>query len=272
MVRNVAVVAIALLVAYSSSALAGTTTYKGYSFEAYVAKANGKRYKEFTENNRSTLKVRPNEEYSIVVKNPMPVRVGVAVTIDGLNSIDGKRTTPRESRKWIIEPNSSITVSGWQTTKQTLRKFVFKEQAETYAQWQEDKTSKPVTQNMGVVGIAWFWNSGELEAALHPPEPFVEEEKQIATSDAAGNAKTRGAPAAPSAAPSAAKAESKAGTGMGKEQQHAVTTVEFSPDAGMYALKDVLKIFYEFAKLPPEPQPFAEEEDEDGRFAPDMHK
>jgi hypothetical protein len=265
MLRYLVASAVAVMLAFSGSVYSASTNLKGYAFEAYVLKSSGKRYKEFPENNRTSLKVRPNEEYSIVVKNPMPVRVGVAVTLDGLNSIDGKRTTTRDARKWLIEPNSSITIAGWQTSKQTLRKFVFTDQAESYAQWKGDKEGKPLTRNLGVIGVAWFWNSAELEAALHPPEPFVEETKKVA--EAAG--------AAPSRAPSAAaadKASSKAGTGMGTEQHHAVTEVAFSEDAGMYAVKDVLKIFYEFAKEPPEPLPFMEDEEDDGRFTPDMKK
>jgi hypothetical protein len=268
MVRYLVAAAMTVALALPNTILGASTAYKGYAFEAYVVRSTGKRYKEFQQNNRSTLKVRPNEEYSIVVKNPMPVRVGVAVSIDGLNSIDGKRTTPAKARKWLIEPHSSITIAGWQTSKQTLRKFLFTQQTESYAQFQEDKGGKPLTRNLGVIGVAWFWNSGELEIALHPPEPFEEETKRVAA-EAAGAAPSR---AAPSAAPAAAKADAKAGTGMGKQQQNLVTEVEFSEDAGMYAVKDVLKIYYEFAKEPPEPLPFVDDEAEEGRFAPEMPK
>lgn len=266
MLRYLAAAAVTVALALPSTAVGASIPYKGYTFQAYVIKSTGKRYKEFPQANKTTLKVRPNEEYSIVVKNPMPVRVGVAVSIDGLNSIDGKRTSPREARKWIIEPNSSITVAGWQTGKETLRKFVFTQQDESYAQWQENKGGKPLTRNLGVIGVAWFWNSGELDAALHPPEPFVDDAKRAVQAEAAGRA--------PAPAPSAAsaKADTKAGTGMGKQQKNLVTEVEFSADAGMYAVKDVLKIYYEFAKEPPEPQPFVDDAVDESRFAPEMPK
>jgi hypothetical protein len=240
-----------------------TVNFKGYTFEAYVAKSGGKRYKEFTETGRSMLRVRPNEEYSIVVRNPLPVRVAVAVSIDGLNSIDGKRTTLRNARKWIIEPKGTLTVAGWQTSKETLRKFVFTDQSESFAQWREDKEGKPLARNLGVIGVAWFWNSGELERALHPPEPFVEE--QVAEAEAPQ--------AARKAAPAAAKsAEARAGTGMGKQQQSHVTSVKFEDDAGMYLVKDVLKIFYEFVKEAAVPAPFIDDKEDDGRFTPEMPK
>jgi len=262
---------LALIVLCASPLLAAKTEFKGYTFEARVVHAGGKQYKEFQEGRQATLKVRPNEEYAIVVRNPLPVRAAVAVTIDGLNSIDGKRTTPRNAQKWMIGPNASITISGWQTSKQTLRKFVFTEQSASFAQWREDKDGKKFTQNLGVIGVAWFWNNQELELALHPPQPqpFVEDESAFAA-DRASRSKAAGK--APSAAPSMrAEAESRAGTGMGREQQNRVTQVQFDATAGMFSVRDVLKVFYEFAQEPTEPQPFVDDED-DGRFTPDMHQ
>jgi hypothetical protein len=70
-----------------------------------------------------------------------------------------------------------------------------------------------------------------------------------------------------------ARAEApRAGTGMGAQQINRVTEVEFNADAGMFSVRDVLKIFYEFAQEPPEPIPFVDDEEENGRFAPDMYK
>lgn len=257
--------ALMFLVFSTDLAIAHTVQFKGYTFEAFVVKSNNRRYTEFKENNQATLKVKPKEEYSIVVRNPLPVRVGVAVSIDGLNSIDGKRTTPRNAKKWIIEPRSSITISGWQTSSQTLRKFLFTEDTAAYAQWKEKKEGKPYTRNLGVIGVAWFWNAQELDLALHPPQPFAEE---YARDSVRAKAESR----APADAPSAAGMERRAGTGMGGQQQHAVTEVAFNATDGMFSVKDVLKIFYEFASEPPEPLPFVEDEADDGRFAPDMYK
>jgi hypothetical protein len=256
-------VATAFVMLFTSDLFAAQMTFKGYTFEANVIKANGRRYREFPENNQPLLRVRPNEEYSIVVRNPLPVRVGVAVSIDGLNSIDGKRTSTRNAKKWMIDPNSSITIAGWQTSKQTLRKFLFTEDTAAYARWKQEKEGKPYTRNMGVIGVAWFWNSAELDAALHPPQPFEEERGAVT---AAGVARK-------SAAPSRADmAEPKAATGMGRQEQHYVTEVRFDATAGMFAVKDVLKIYYEFAKISDEPQPFVDDDDDAGRFSEDMYK
>jgi hypothetical protein len=244
---------------------AANMQFKGYNFEAQVIKESGRQYREFTENNLPLLKVKPNEEYSIVVRNPLPVRVGVAVSIDGLNTIDGKRTSARTAQKWIIEPNSSITVAGWQTSKRTLRKFLFTSESASFAQWRENRDGKAFTRNLGVIGVAWFWNSNELEQALHPPQPqpFVEDRERMRSADMAGAAKS---------APASRRAEERAGTGMGHQEQNYVTQVEFRADTGMYSNKDVMKIFYEFAKVSDEPQPFVEDDEDEGRFSPDMYK
>lgn len=265
MIRRLLVPAIALIMLFSTNVSAETVKFKGYNFKAFVKKANRHFYKEFRQNNKTMLRVQPNEEYAIVVYNPLPVRVGVAVSIDGLNSVDGKRTTPGKAKKWIIAPNSSITVKGWQTDKNTLRKFVFTEDTAAYAQWRERREGKPYGKNMGVIGLAWFWNKQELHDALHPPEPFVSGASEMA--DDMGAPQMRGAAVPRSAR---AKKSSKAGTGMGTRQKHRVREIEFNANVGMYSVRKVMKIFYEFAQRPPEPLPFIDEERDTMRFAPEM--
>jgi hypothetical protein len=256
-----------LAVLFAIPVMAAQTNFQGYGFKAYVVKDHGRHYREFRENNKSMLKVKADEEYSIVVYNPLPVRAAVAVSIDGLNTIDGKRTSPRLAKKWMINPHSSITIAGWQTSSKTMRKFVFTKDSESYAQWRENKNGKAFTKNLGVIGVAWFWNHRELEEALHPPQPFVKESGAVREHRMSKRSRSL-APAMPS---SAAKAEARAGTGMGKVEHHRVTEVKFKADRGMFALHDVLKIYYEFAEEPEEPQPFVEENKDAGRFAPDMH-
>jgi hypothetical protein len=238
--------------------------YQGRGFEAYVQRSGGGNYREFLEAGRPTLKVRAGEEYSIVVRNPLPVRAAVAISIDGLNSVDGKRSTPGKARKWILEPGQSFTLSGWQTGSDKSRALVFTDESASYAKWKGAKDRKDYARNLGVIGVAWFWNAAELELALHPPQPF-EDEQYV---KAARGKRMDAQPAAPSAA--SAGEGSRAGTGMGRQRENHVTEVASNESAGMYKLQDVLKIYYEFASEPPLPLPF-EGEDGDGRFAPEMN-
>jgi hypothetical protein len=253
----------ALLGLLCSRAVAADIDLKGYHFEAQVVETSGRPFPEFRETGQPKLKVRRGQEYSVTIRNPLPVRVGVALSIDGLNSIDGKLTTPKKARKWMIDPYGQVTISGWQTSSRTSRKFVFTGEDASYAEWKEGKTGKPYTKNLGVIGVAWFWNEQELQRALHPPVPFAEREGMAYAKKSRSEA--------PSAAGSAAPAPERAGTGMGQEQANAVTEVEFNPTAGMYAVRDCLKIFYEFAEEPAQPQPFVSEEKDVDKFAEDMN-
>lgn len=265
--RHIAAVAVLVAIAtgVTGTVFPASVRFQGYSFQASVHRSGGRPYREHSEWGRPTLKVRPGEEYSIVIRNPLPVRAAVALSIDGLNSIDGKRTTLRNARKWIVEPYSSVTISGWQTGMSTLRKFVFTDQRDAYAQWKENREGKNYTRNLGVIGVAWFWDARELDAVLNPPQPFAEDE-QVRLSESLRNKRDASSPSA------GARAESKAGTGMGSQEQHHVTEVEFDANTGMFSVRDVLKIHYEFARDIPRPQPFIDDGNVTRNFAEDMYR
>jgi hypothetical protein len=236
--------------------------FKGFNFEAYVLNDNYSRFPEIRKKGKSWLQVNEGEEYSIVIKNPLPVRVAVAITIDGLNTIDGKRTTPHKAQKWIIGAHSSITLRGWQTGQSSLRRFIFTNQSDSYAQWKGERDQRKYTRNLGVIGVAYFWNKAELKAALRPPKPFAEKGAELSR-----RPKSKRAPSASEDA--SAPAESRAGTGMGDSEQHNVYEVEFHYNTGMYRSRNVLAIYYEFARYAPQPQPFIKEYSEN-EYAPEM--
>ena len=54
-------------------------------------------------------------EYAIRIRNPYGVRVAVALSVDGLNTIDARQTTAVAARKWVLAPYETVTISGWQT-------------------------------------------------------------------------------------------------------------------------------------------------------------
>ena len=41
-------------------------------------------------------------EYAIRLRNPYAVRVAVALSVDGLNTIDARETTAADARKWVL--------------------------------------------------------------------------------------------------------------------------------------------------------------------------
>jgi hypothetical protein len=255
-----AVITVQLL---SVSAFSASTYFSGRHFSADLLGKNRCTMNEQYQGSRPTIYVGEGQEYSIRVYNPLPVRVAVAVSVDGLNTIDGGRTKPSRAAKWIIEPYSSVTIDGWQTSTHSLRRFVFTNRNRSYASGKEKRDRAEYTRNLGVIGVAWFWNGEELADALRPVYSYEEQETDKCESAAKD---VRGAA---TKSPAACRApERKAGTGMGSRQQNRVTRVKFEYDTGMYDSDDVLKIFYEFGPEEPEPQPF-EEEDRHG-FAPEM--
>src|SRR6185436_20352399 len=64
-------------------------------------------------------------EYAIRLRNPYGVRVAVALSVDGLNTIDARHTTAFDARKWVLGPYETLTISGWQTSRTEARRFEF---------------------------------------------------------------------------------------------------------------------------------------------------
>jgi len=54
------------------------------------------------------------QDYSLRLTNPTPYRVAVALSVDGLNTIDGKHTGAAHASKWVLDAYQSTVISGWQ--------------------------------------------------------------------------------------------------------------------------------------------------------------
>jgi hypothetical protein len=155
-------------------------------------------------------------EYAIRLRNPYAVRVAVALSVDGLNTIDARETTAAAARKWVLDPYQTVTISGWQTSQTHARRFEFTTEERSYGQ------ALGKTANLGVIAAVFF-----------------KERAQTIIADASRDHLPRSAPAAPSArsaekpadaaaspAGENAKGEAEyAATGMGGRIGHAVTQV-----------------------------------------------
>src|SRR6185436_10785471 len=71
---------------------------------------------ESSRNGRPFVYARPGERYTIRLYNPLPVRVAVNLTVDGLNSITGKPSGISDGEKWLLEPYGSVVIPGWQVS------------------------------------------------------------------------------------------------------------------------------------------------------------
>src|SRR6202171_698917 len=60
-------------------------------------------------------------EYEVSIRNPVPVRVAVALSVDGLNTSNARHTTALLASKWMIAPYQTIHIRGWQVSSERAR-------------------------------------------------------------------------------------------------------------------------------------------------------
>ena len=172
---------------------------------------NGTPQRRYAHDGRWYVEALNGREYAIRMRNPYPVRVAVALSVDGLNTIDARHTAAADARKWVLGPHETVTISGWQVNSKEARRFEFTTEEDSYGQ------ALGKTANLGVISAVFF--------------------KERAAVIARDTSKGRSEPALPSAAPAPAAesamdasspkrlAEEYAATGMGQRTDHAVTQV-----------------------------------------------
>lgn len=89
-------------------------------------------------------------DFSLRITNPLGVRVAVALSVDGLNTIDAKHTSARDARKWILDPYQSVVIPGWQVSGDTSRKFYFTGEKRSYG------AALGQTANLGTIEAVFF--------------------------------------------------------------------------------------------------------------------
>jgi hypothetical protein len=144
------VAAIALTANSSANAIQSSDRsawHPGFQVEVLV---NGHRLQEYHARGRFYVEALNGAEYELRVHNPLPYRVAVALSVDGLNTIDARRTTAWNASKWVIEPHGSITVSGWQMSTQRARRFYFTAEHDSYG------AKLGQTANLGVISAVFF--------------------------------------------------------------------------------------------------------------------
>lgn len=157
------------------------------------------------------LEARRGENYSIVIRNNTPGRIGVVIAVDGRNIISGKESHLKNGEPmYIVNGRRHAKYEGWRTDDTTVHGFYFTDPDDSYAV----KTFKD-SSAMGVIAVAVF---KEKERRI----PFYKEGKR------------RNAPAGPSmeAAPrsKSGKLGDAAGTGFGEGKHSPAVKVFFEPE------------------------------------------
>ena len=224
------------LILFPTLAASESVRFSGHTFSAYLS-SHGRPFYQNWEGGKNITRVHRGDEYSIVVSNPLPVSVAVAVSVDGLNTIDGEAGRLADGAKWIINAHSSITISGWQTGDSHRRRFVFSDPRYSYARWREHQDGNYYSHKLGEIKIAYFWNRQDLHRARYRPHHYYRQKK---FDEASPSAKSRVHSERESSG-------EQAGTTMGARDYSPVYTVNFHADAGMYSERDALTIYYRFA-------------------------
>jgi hypothetical protein len=225
-------------------------------------------------------------EYELRVRNPFPVRVAVALSVDGMNTIDARRTTRWDSSKWVIEPYQTITISGWQMSSERARRFYFTNERDSYGA----KLGR--TSDLGVISVAFFRERTRVRPMTrtrpYPPDEMHREEgnvrRQSDESEApssAGSASTQARNRAATPPPSAAPDDDYAATGIGRSVHHDVrwTYLDLDPRPAAevtirYEYRDALVRLGLLPRYPrPAPDPLGRRERsrgfEDPRYSPE---
>jgi hypothetical protein len=105
--------------------------YQDLRFDVQIL-VNGRALEEYAARGKTYVEALAGAEYEVRIHNPYPYRVAVALSVDGLNTIDAQRSTAWNASKWVIEPYGSIEVSGWQMSSQRARRFYFTSESDSY--------------------------------------------------------------------------------------------------------------------------------------------
>jgi hypothetical protein len=238
---------------------------------------DGSSVAEYPFRDRTYIEALRGKSFSLRLHNPTGERVAVALSVDGLNVVDARRTTAGAATKWILGPGQTIEIPGWQVSGQTSRRFFFTDTARSYAKWIGD------TRNVGVIEAVFFRQKAPRVAPLTAAPPAPREAARDSAAGAAGGTPQGEAPQSKASAEARGSAtatresDSFAATGIGERTDFPVQWVRFEEDpvpAASIALR------YEFRRelvrlgvLPREDDLYARDRGRgfDRSYAPDPH-
>ena len=186
------------------------------SFELDVL-VNGRPLAEYYARGRTYIEAIQGAEYELRVRNPSSDRVAVALSVDGLNTIDARHTSAWNASKWVIEPYQTITISGWQMSSERARRFYFTNERDSYG------AKLGQTANLGVISAVFFRERGRPVTIAPPPYPIPRD--RVESQSSAGRSQN-----APSAK-SGASDDEYAATGIGRNVHNDVRWVDMDLDS-----------------------------------------
>ena len=144
----------------------------GFSVEVLI---DGMPATEYAARGRRYIEALENAEYELRIHNPSASRVAVALSVDGLNTIDARHTSAWDAHKWVIEPYGTINVRGWQMSSENARRFYFTTERESYA------AKLGQAANLGLISAVFFRERAPyriLPVTPGQPRPTYDEKDQ----------------------------------------------------------------------------------------------
>jgi len=217
---------------------------------------------------RFYFEARAGRAYAVRVANHSPERVGVVLAVDGLNAVSGERepgpsASSRPGRMYVIDPWGDVSVRGWRTSLDEVRRFTFVDERASYA-----ARSGRANGRMGWIE-AWVYRERPSVRVWRPrpgpwdrpPAPYEEKDEARDRGEATPEAAAPRATPAPAPAPEEAQPESKAadghlqrrpqdgagrypGTGWGSRADDPAMLVDFVPD---FRPAECVTLRYEYA-------------------------
>src|SRR5262245_64622262 len=149
-----------------------TKTYPNFELDVLV---DGRPLNEYYSRGRTYVEAMNGAEYELRLRNSSPDRVAVALSVDGLNSIDARHTSAWNASKWVIEPYQTITISGWQMSSERARRFYFTNERDSYG------AKLGQTANLGVIA-AVFFRERNRPVPVTPPSPITRDKMESSQS------------------------------------------------------------------------------------------
>lgn len=136
---------------------------RGFDMQILV---DGRPLEEYAARGRSYVQAIAGAEYEVRIRNPLPYRVAVALSVDGLNTIDARHSSAWNASKWVIEPYGSISISGWQMSSERARRFYFTSERDSYG------AKLGQTANLGAISAVFFRERRPYPVPVTPPYPY----------------------------------------------------------------------------------------------------
>ena len=182
--------------------------YPNFELDVIVS---GRPLAEYYARGRTYVEALQGAEYELRLRNTSADRVAVALSVDGLNTIDARHTSAWNASKWVIEPYQTITISGWQMSSERARRFYFTNERDSYG------AKLGQTANLGVISAVFF---KERRRIVTPPYPITRDKIEPSAKSRSGEAASESRAAAP------LRDEDYAATGIGRNVHHDVRWVD----------------------------------------------